>query len=50
MSDGRIQIRPAADWYSMTHEEKLAWAQGVVEETRAAYEAESEQAEPAPGA
>lgn len=39
---GRIDIRPQGDWDTMTHEEKLAWAQGVVNGTRAAYEAEDE--------
>lgn len=39
---GRIAIRPPADWDSMTRAEKLAWADSVVAEATAAYEAEDE--------
>ena len=36
----RIDIRPPADWRSMTEDERLAWCRGIVEETWVLYEAE----------
>jgi hypothetical protein len=39
---GRIDVQPPRDWSTMTHEEKLAWADEIVGATRVAYEAEDD--------